>query len=51
MLEISKHAMVTLTYDLRIDDEQGEVIERQQTTSHYSFFMVQALCCPSSNHI
>lgn len=30
MLEISKHAMVTLTYDLRIDDEQGEVIE--QTT-------------------
>lgn len=30
MLEISKHSMVTLTYDLRIDDEQGEVIE--QTT-------------------
>jgi FKBP-type peptidyl-prolyl cis-trans isomerase SlyD len=30
MLEISKHAMVTLTYDLRIDNEQGEVIE--QTT-------------------
>ncbi|MEE4285825.1 MAG: FKBP-type peptidyl-prolyl cis-trans isomerase [Mariniphaga sp.] len=30
MLEISKNAMVTLTYDLRIDDEQGEVIE--QTT-------------------
>jgi FKBP-type peptidyl-prolyl cis-trans isomerase SlyD len=28
MLEISKHSMVTLTYDLRIDDEQGEVIER-----------------------
>jgi FKBP-type peptidyl-prolyl cis-trans isomerase SlyD len=28
MLEISKHAMVTLTYDLRIDDEQGEIIER-----------------------
>ncbi|MGC9352664.1 MAG: FKBP-type peptidyl-prolyl cis-trans isomerase [Mariniphaga sp.] len=28
MLEISKHAMVTLTYDLRIDDEQGEVIEQ-----------------------
>lgn len=30
MPEISKHKMVTLTYDLRIDDEQGEVIE--QTT-------------------
>ncbi|MBW6534314.1 MAG: FKBP-type peptidyl-prolyl cis-trans isomerase [Mariniphaga sp.] len=29
-MEISKHSMVTLTYDLRIDDEQGEVIE--QTT-------------------
>ncbi|SHE33347.1 FKBP-type peptidyl-prolyl cis-trans isomerase SlyD [Mariniphaga anaerophila] len=28
MLEISKHSMVTLTYDLRIDDEQGEVIEQ-----------------------
>jgi FKBP-type peptidyl-prolyl cis-trans isomerase SlyD len=27
MQEISKHSMVTLTYDLRIDDEQGEVIE------------------------
>jgi FKBP-type peptidyl-prolyl cis-trans isomerase SlyD len=30
MLEISKNTMVTLTYDLRIDDEKGEVIE--QTT-------------------
>lgn len=28
MVEISKHSMVTLTYDLRIDDEQGEVIEQ-----------------------
>lgn len=28
MLEIAKHSMVTLTYDLRIDDEQGEVIEQ-----------------------
>lgn len=28
MLEISKNSMVTLTYDLRIDDEQGEVIEQ-----------------------
>ncbi|MFW6257266.1 MAG: FKBP-type peptidyl-prolyl cis-trans isomerase [Prolixibacteraceae bacterium] len=30
MLEISKNSMVTLTYDLRVDDENGEVIE--QTT-------------------
>lgn len=28
MLEISKHSMVTVTYDLRIEDEQGEVIEQ-----------------------
>lgn len=27
-MEIAKHSMVTLTYDLRIDDEQGEVIEQ-----------------------
>ncbi|MDD4225788.1 MAG: FKBP-type peptidyl-prolyl cis-trans isomerase [Mariniphaga sp.] len=27
MQEISKNSMVTVTYDLRIDDEQGEVIE------------------------
>ena len=28
MLEISKHSMVKLTYDLRIDDENGEVVEQ-----------------------
>jgi len=28
MLEIGKYSMVTLTYDLRIDDENGEVIEQ-----------------------
>lgn len=28
MLEISKNTMVTLTYDLRIDDENGEIIEQ-----------------------
>jgi len=27
MLEISKHSMVTLKYDLRFDNENGEVIE------------------------
>ncbi len=28
MLEISKHSMVTLAYDLHIDDRDGEIIER-----------------------
>ncbi|MEZ5102960.1 MAG: FKBP-type peptidyl-prolyl cis-trans isomerase [Draconibacterium sp.] len=28
MLEIGKYSMVTLTYDLRVDDEHGEVIEQ-----------------------
>jgi FKBP-type peptidyl-prolyl cis-trans isomerase SlyD len=37
MLEISKHAMVTLTYDLRIDDEQGEVIEQTTDNSPLQF--------------
>ena len=28
MLEIGKYSMVTLTYDLRVDDEKGEVVEQ-----------------------
>ncbi len=28
MLEVSKNSMVTLTYDLRVDDEHGEIIEQ-----------------------
>ncbi len=28
MLEIGKYSMVTLTYDLRVDDENGEVVEQ-----------------------
>ncbi len=28
MLEIGKYSMVTLTYDLRVEDEQGEVVEQ-----------------------
>ena len=28
MLEIGKYSMVTLTYDLRLDDEHGEVVEK-----------------------
>lgn len=37
MLEISKNSMVTLTYDLRIDDEQGEVIEQATTDRPLQF--------------
>jgi len=37
MLEISKHSMVTLTYDLRIDDDQGEVIEQATTDRPLQF--------------
>jgi len=37
MLEISKHSMVTLSYDLRIDDEQGEVIEQATTDRPLQF--------------
>ena len=28
LLEIGKYSMVTLTYDLRVDDENGEVVEQ-----------------------
>ncbi|MDD4144665.1 MAG: FKBP-type peptidyl-prolyl cis-trans isomerase [Prolixibacteraceae bacterium] len=37
MPEISKHKMVTLTYDLRIDDEKGEVIEQTTPESPLKF--------------
>ncbi len=37
MLEISKHSMVTLTYDLRIDDDQGEVVEQATTDRPLQF--------------
>jgi FKBP-type peptidyl-prolyl cis-trans isomerase SlyD len=37
MLEITKHSLVTLTYDLRVDDEQGEVIEQATEESPLQF--------------
>lgn len=37
MLEIGKHSMVTLTYDLRIDDEKGEVIEQATESQPLEF--------------
>lgn len=37
MVEIVKNSMVTLTYDLRIDDEKGEVIEQATTEKPLQF--------------
>ena len=37
MPEIAKFMMVTLTYDLHIDDEQGEVIEQTTTENPLKF--------------
>lgn len=37
MLEIGKYAMVTLTYDLRVDDENGEVVEQATETQPLEF--------------
>jgi FKBP-type peptidyl-prolyl cis-trans isomerase SlyD len=37
MLEIGKYAMVTLTYDLRVDDENGEVVEQATETKPLEF--------------
>jgi FKBP-type peptidyl-prolyl cis-trans isomerase SlyD len=37
MLEIGKYAMVTLTYDLRVDDENGEVVEQATETQPLQF--------------
>lgn len=37
MLEIGKYSMVTLTYDLRVDDEEGEVVEQATETQPLEF--------------
>jgi FKBP-type peptidyl-prolyl cis-trans isomerase SlyD len=37
MLEIGKYAMVTLTYDLRVDDENGEMVEQATETQPLQF--------------
>ncbi len=37
MLEIGKYAMVTLTYDLRIDNENGEMVEQATETKPLQF--------------
>lgn len=37
MLEIGKYSMVTLTYDLRVDDEKGEVVEQATSEQPLEF--------------
>ena len=37
MLKIEEHSMVTLTYDLRVDDEKGEVVEQATETQPLEF--------------
>jgi len=37
MLEIGKYSMVTLTYDLKIDDENGEMVEQATETQPLQF--------------
>jgi FKBP-type peptidyl-prolyl cis-trans isomerase SlyD len=37
MLEIGKYSMVTLTYDLHIDDENGELVEQATETKPLEF--------------
>ncbi len=46
MLEIGKYSMVTLTYDLRIDDENGEVIEQATETQPLQFLYGAGIMLP-----
>jgi FKBP-type peptidyl-prolyl cis-trans isomerase SlyD len=46
ILEISKHSMVTLTYDLRLDDEYGEVIEQATEEKPLQFLFGAGLMLP-----
>ena len=46
MLKIAKHSMVTLTYDLRIDDEKGEVIEQATTEKPLQFLYGAGMMLP-----
>ncbi|RIH65519.1 peptidylprolyl isomerase [Mariniphaga sediminis] len=45
-MEISKHSMVTLTYDLHIEDERGEVIERATEEKPLQFLFGAGLMLP-----
>lgn len=46
MLEITKHSMVTLTYDLRLDDENGEMIEQATMEKPLQFLYGAGLMLP-----
>jgi len=46
MLEISKHSMVTLSYDLRIDDENGEVVEQATAEKPLQFLYGAGIMLP-----
>lgn len=46
MLEIGKYKMVTLTYELRIDDEKGEVIEQTTTEKPLEFLYGAGMMLP-----
>lgn len=46
MLEIGKYKMVTLTYDLRIDDAEGEMIEQATVESPLQFLYGAGLMLP-----
>jgi FKBP-type peptidyl-prolyl cis-trans isomerase SlyD len=46
MLEIGKYKMVTLTYDLRVDDENGEVVEQATTERPLEFLYGAGMMLP-----
>jgi FKBP-type peptidyl-prolyl cis-trans isomerase SlyD len=46
MLEIGKYKMVTLTYDLRLDDEKGEMIEQATTEKPLEFLYGAGMMLP-----
>lgn len=46
MLEIGKYSMVTLTYDLRIDDENGEMIEQATDAQPLQFLYGAGVMLP-----
>ncbi|HKJ80299.1 MAG TPA: FKBP-type peptidyl-prolyl cis-trans isomerase [Prolixibacteraceae bacterium] len=46
MLEITKNSMVTLTYDLKVDDENGEVIEQTTDEKPLQFLYGAGLMLP-----
>ncbi len=46
MLEIGRNSMVTLTYDLRVDDEKGEMVEQATETQPLEFLYGAGVMLP-----